>query len=273
MKIVLPTDFSPQAEFALILARKLAETLPVHLDLVHVIPCRTEARIGEDGSVEVEEDSVQGYLQAQYQAALKGFEMYDTSAFAGVDTHVEFGPLSDAITRTAADLDADLIIMGTKGAFGLKEIVSGSETQHVVRQSSVPVLSLMCDRSDLEIKDILLVHNVLYKEAKLPPAILALAKAYGANLHLLQHEGSEEMAASESGFQHFIEREGLQNVKTHIYQDKINERAIVNFNQMKNMDLIVVGTENRKGLSQIFRPNLGEKLVQHLYKPVITYHL
>jgi nucleotide-binding universal stress UspA family protein len=273
LKIVIPTDFSPQAEFALILARKLAQNLPVHLDLLHVIPCRTEARVSADGSVEVEEDSVQGYLQAQYQAALKGFEMYDTTAFAGVETHVEFAPLSEAITHLAADLNADLIIMGTKGAFGLKQIVSGSATQHVVRQSEIPVLSLMCDRSDLEIKDVLLVHNVLDKEAKLPPAILALVKAYGATLHILQHEGSEELASTEAGFQHFIEREGLEKVKTHIYQDKINERAIVSFNQMKNMDLIVVGTENRKGLSQILRPSLAEKLVQHLYKPVITYQL
>jgi nucleotide-binding universal stress UspA family protein len=273
MKILLPTDFSPQAEYALILAKRLAQNLSIHVDMVHVIGCRTEARLGADGQVEVEEDSVQGYLQAQYQAALKGFDMYAKDDFAGFETHVDFGPLSETIVRKAQELGSDLIIMGTKGAFGLKELVGGSETQHVVRQSKVPVLSLMCDRSDLEIKDILLVHNVTDKSSSLPPAIVHLAKAFEATLHILQHEGSKEPAASEAAFQDFIHREGLEKVATHIYKDKIDERAILNFNHMKNMDLIVVGTENHKGIGQILRPNLAEKLVNHLYKPVITYHL
>lgn len=273
MKILIPTDFSPQADFALILAKRLASKIPVSVEMLHVIPCRTEARLGADGTVEVEEDSVQGYLQARYQAALKGFEMYDFVGFEGSETMVEFGPLSETIVRRASEAQFDLILMGTKGAFGLKEIVGGSETQHVVRASNTPVLSLMCDRSDLEIKNILLVHSILDEKAALPMAVKQIAQAFDATIHIIQDEGSNSPATSEAAFSQFVEREGLDITKAKFYLDQISERAIVGFDQIQHMDLIVIGTEFRKGIQQIFRKNLAEKIVNHMYKPVITYHL
>ena len=273
MNILIPTDFSPQVDYALILAKKIAAKIPANIELLNVIQCRTEARVGEDGQIEVEEDSVQGYLQAQYQAALKGFEMYDLSAFIQANTMVEFGPLSTTIVSRAEQGNFDLIIMGTKGAYGLKEFFSGSETQHVVRHSKAPILSLMCDRSDLEIEDILLVHDILDEKATLPPAIKMLIESFGANLHILNKQDSKNKLLTDEAFNSFVERENLQKVKTHFYKDKADERAIMGFDQMHKIDLIMISAHLRSGLSQLFHPELAEKLVNHMHKPIITFHI
>jgi nucleotide-binding universal stress UspA family protein len=273
MNILIPTDFSSQVDFALILANKIAAKIPANIELLNVIQCRTEARVGADGQIEVEEDSVQGYLQAQYHAAQKGFEMYDLSAFEQANTMVEFGPLSGTIVARAEQGKFDLIIMGTKGAYGLREFFSGSETQHVVRHSKAPVLSLMCDRSDLEIEDILLVHDILDEKATLPPAIKKLIEAFGAKLHILNKQGAKNDVLTDTVFQAFLEREHLQKVNAHFYKDKIDERAIIGFDQMHKIDLIMISAHMRSGLSQLFQPELAEKLVNHMHKPIITFHI
>ncbi len=273
MNILIPTDFSPQVDYALILAKKIAAKIPANIELLHVIQCRTEARVGADGQIEVEEDSVQGYLQAQYQAALKGFGMYDLSAFEQATTLVEFGPLSHTIVARAEQGKFDLIIMGTKGAYGLKELFSGSETQHVVRHSTSPILSLMCDRSDLEIEDILLVHDILDEKASLPPAIKMMIGAFGARLHILNKQDANNTVLNDRTFQAFLEREELQKVNAHFYKDKIDERAIISFDQMHKIDLIMISAHLRSGLSQLFHPELAEKLVNHMHKPIITFHI
>ncbi|MCH8553996.1 MAG: universal stress protein [Schleiferiaceae bacterium] len=272
LKILIPTDFSPQADFALILAKKLAEKVPVSVELHHIIPCKTEARLTTSGTVEVEEDAVQGYLQARAEAAEKGFKMYDLSNFEAANTSISFGPIASSIIAKAKMEGFDLIVMGTKGAFGLKELISGSETQQVVRGCNIPVLSLMCDRSDLQIDNILLLHKVTDKAARIPKAIKEIAKGFDATLHLMHNEKPED-AASEGDLNKFLSEQGMDKIKTHTYGGGITERKVLEFDQKQPMDMIVVATEGRSALSQIFRPDVAEKLVNHMHKPIITFHV
>lgn len=46
------------------------------------------------------------------------------------------------IVEEAARWGADLIVMGTHGRHGLERLMQGSHAEHVVRHTSVPVLSL-----------------------------------------------------------------------------------------------------------------------------------
>lgn len=271
MKILLPTDFSQQSDHAITLARRIATKVSVDLELLHIIPCRTEARLNENGEVEVEEDSVQGYLDAQVKAAQKGFEMYKTDGFASVKTSIEFGPIASTIIFKTPVGAYDLLIMGTKGAFGLKEFLSGSSTQQVVRGSQTPVLSLMCDRSDWQINNILLILQLDRPSAQIPDALKALALSFGATLHIFSNNHPSE-AVSEEKMKEFLGQQGLEGIQAKIYPNGISEKAIVQFDQQFSMDMIAVATEGRSSLSQIFQSSVAEKLVNHMYKPILTFH-
>jgi nucleotide-binding universal stress UspA family protein len=50
------------------------------------------------------------------------------------------GPAADAIVREAKKQGADLLVLGTHGRRGVRRIVLGSDAEHVVRTSPVPVL-------------------------------------------------------------------------------------------------------------------------------------
>jgi len=272
LNILIPTDFSPQSDSALVLARKIAEKVTVDLELLHIIPCRTEARLNESGQVEVEEDSVQGYLNAQVEAANKGFEIYDLSAFASVKTSIEFGPISSTIIMKTPRGTYDAIIMGTKGAFGLKEFMSGSSTQQVVRGSQTPVLSLMCDRSDWEVNNLLLIHQLKNSKAEVPNILKALVSSFNSTLHVFSNNDPES-AVTEAEMKDFLEKEGIPESNAVVHPNGISEKSVVQFDQRYQMDLIAVATEGRSALEQIFRPSVAEKLVNHMYKPILTFHV
>jgi nucleotide-binding universal stress UspA family protein len=53
---------------------------------------------------------------------------------------VEEGKAYREVLRTAADVDADLIVMGVHGRGALDLIVFGSTTHHVIREARCPVL-------------------------------------------------------------------------------------------------------------------------------------
>jgi hypothetical protein len=164
-----------------------------------------------------------------------------------------------------------MIVMGTKGAWGWKEKLSGSETQMIARKSSVPVLSLMCDRSDLEVQDLLLVHDFTSHEHIQLPLLLKFIKAFQPKVHLLQIVGEKtDHAAVKSAMERFAAERGISNYATHLLSDSDVEHGVTHFTQMHNADIVCIGTHGKGGL---FHASATEKLVNHLFKPLISFHI
>ena len=163
--------------------------------------------------------------------------------------------------------------MGTKGAWGIKEKLSGSETQMVARHSKIPVLSLMCDRSDLVIENILLVHDFSSPKNLNLTLLHKLINAFQTKVHLLQI-ATENVVVEKSALlklmDDFAVLNQINNYENHILNDKDVENGVIHFNQMHDMDMICIGTEGKGGL---FHSSATEKLVNHLFKPIISYHL
>ncbi len=62
-----------------------------------------------------------------------------------VEVHLSERFPSEAILRAAEELDADLIVMGTRGLTGLKHVVLGSIAERTVRMAHCPVLTVKAD--------------------------------------------------------------------------------------------------------------------------------
>ena len=56
--------------------------------------------------------------------------------------------------RLLEEVNADLIIMGSHGASGLKELLTGSNTEKVIRFAEAPVLVLKSELKDVDFSDI-----------------------------------------------------------------------------------------------------------------------
>ena len=64
----------------------------------------------------------------------------------------EVGLPRDVILSLVASGDIELIVMGTNGSSGVSEVFVGSNTERIVRDSKIPVISVHAD-TDFELKD------------------------------------------------------------------------------------------------------------------------
>ena len=88
----------------------------------------------------------QEFLDAQERVASKNVAQVREACAAGgiacTGHTVESVSVWEAVVDYAKQHDCDLIVMASHGRKGLKRLLLGSETQHVLTHSNVPVLVL-----------------------------------------------------------------------------------------------------------------------------------
>jgi nucleotide-binding universal stress UspA family protein len=133
LRVILhPTDFSEASESALGVARSLAREPGARLILLHVIP---------PGLAPTEKMGAESEPQ-DHQLSLDGIR----SRFDGPDlkypleTRLSRGSPAEEILRTAREVGADLIVMGTHGVSALRWILMGSVAEFVLSQAECPVM-------------------------------------------------------------------------------------------------------------------------------------
>ena len=62
----------------------------------------------------------------------------------------------------------------------------------------------------------------------------------------------------------------ITNLEMHVLNDSDVENGVIHFNQMQEMDIVCIGTHGKGGL---FHHSATEKLINHLFKPIISYHI
>lgn len=273
IKMLIPTDFSVQAEYAYLMVKKLQEKTPVDIHFLHVMEVPDTVTIDGNGNIQTCGEIDVKYVIKQKEIAERKLANLKMLYGSDINSHFVLGKVTDGILNFAEANHFDLIVMGTKGAWGLKEKLSGSEAQIIARKSKIPVLSLMCDRSDLSIQNILLVHNFNQPAKEDLLLMHKLIKAFNTKFHLLQITSGNvdaEKAIAEANMKSFAELNNITNYECHLIHDKDVEQGVVHFNQMNNMDIVCIGTHGRGGL---FHHSATEKLINHLFKPIISFHL
>lgn len=132
--ILCPTDFSVGAESALRHALFFARTFGAKLCLVHVDDASAMELPGTSGLEEDRRDRLRAELDA----------LAERHADEGAEIEVELlhGSPDEAIVAHAALVDADLVVLGTKGRTGLSRVLVGSVAERVVRHCPVPVITV-----------------------------------------------------------------------------------------------------------------------------------
>jgi nucleotide-binding universal stress UspA family protein len=273
LKILIPTDFSVQAEFAYLMVKKLEEKTTIDIHFLHVLNVPDTVTMDSKGDIQTCGEIDVNFVVKQKEIAIRKLENLKVLYGNHINVHLVLGKTTDAILDFSNANSFDLIVMGTKGSSGIKEILSGSEAQIIARRSKIPLLSLMCDRSDLQIQNVLLVHNFSNPKKEGLGLMHKLIKAFNTKIHFLQITSGQvesEMVSVEADMEKFAELNGIDNYQCHLINDKDVENGVVHYNQMNNMDIICIGTHGKGGL---FHQSATEKLINHLFKPIISFHL
>ena len=137
-RILVPTDFSESAEKAHAAAIRFASAFGARIELLHVYDLPDLASHYE---ITFPDEVGHGIREAANQK-LEEWRRRAQAADVETSTHLEFGAASRIIAERAAESKADLIVMATQGAGGIRSALLGSTAEAVVKQAPCPVLLL-----------------------------------------------------------------------------------------------------------------------------------
>jgi nucleotide-binding universal stress UspA family protein len=139
-RILVSTDFSPLADYAVKVAGEFARRYKAHLTVVHVMAPYfggTEADVLAVPSAYYGRD-LMTMLEERLEEVAAGLRKEAIE----VDTLLPMGVPFVEIVKAARNLDVDLIIIATHGRGGLTHALLGSTAERVVRKAPCPVLSI-----------------------------------------------------------------------------------------------------------------------------------
>lgn len=141
-RVLVPVDFSPRSRPALEYASALAEPFAAAVDVLHVVPA--------PGMLHIAADVWLG-REIPHAASLDVFQARERleQLINSCNRHeivpilrVAAGDPAATIVRLAAELPADVIVIGTRSRHGLSEMTLGSVAQRVIACASCPVVAL-----------------------------------------------------------------------------------------------------------------------------------
>ncbi|MGB5244645.1 MAG: universal stress protein [Lutimonas sp.] len=274
-RILVPVDFSKEAEYAAKVAASIAKRTDSEIILLHML----ELPVNIIDPAEI--SSINTGPQALFymkQAHEKFDNFIQKPFFKGIKVveSIQFSMAFAGIIDESKKHKIDLIVMGSQGASGLQEMFIGSNTEKVVRRSTVPVLVVKSNGVEFDIKNIVFASDFKKESKKTFPKVIEFANLFGAKFHFLYvntiHNFNTTKAIEER-MQNFIKDFDLKDYKTVIYNDISIENGILSYSNDAKADLIALNTHGRSGLSQLFNGSIGAELTNHALKPVITFKL
>lgn len=274
-KILVPCDFSKPAinafRYACDLAAKAKATvhvinvieLPVLHDTVLMPVLSFEAALMEE---------LKGKTEKQF-GKLK--EKYKVEGVRVVSA-LEFGPVSRSILDYVQKHAIDIIVMGSHGVSGLREVVIGSNAEKLVRRSAVPVL-VVKNYSKGAIKNIVFPNTLdIESQEDLVMKVKELQEFFKAKLHIVHINTPLNFTPDDITYARlkaFAKQFMFKNHTLNVYNHFDGEEGILRFADKIKGDLIALGTHGRKGLAHLINGSLAEDVANHTDRPIWTYSI
>jgi nucleotide-binding universal stress UspA family protein len=270
-KILVPCDFSQSSIEALKFAAQVAATDKAQILLIHAI--ELPALYDSSFALAFEQD----YMKEQRTVALKKLNKLSERWVKGVvktSSDVQFGGIIGIIERTITSSGADLVILGTHGASGVKEYTIGSNAEKVVRNSVVPVIAV--HKAPKSIKNIVFPVRPESDLEDLTMHVKELQERFNAKLHVLFvntpalfHRDSDIKPKMEA----LAKRYMLKNYTLNIFNDIGEAEGIINFTNDLKDPMVAIRTHGRRGITHLATGSVAEDVVNHIECPVWTFKI
>jgi len=183
--------------------------------------------------------------QAGLNETLKNIKLNHHNKNHEFKTLSAFNTLTNEIKELTENKDLDLIVMGTQGATGTKEVFLGTHTVHVIRKSKIPVMAIPNGYQFSAIKSIVFStdYQSLYKKKEIQ-FLLDVVKIHQAKLTILhvkaeydltdeQQLNKELLSSYFKDLSHFFteQRGALMPNAVHEYIEQYESKLLVMMNR------------------------------------------
>jgi len=274
-KILFPTDFSDTARNAFIYALNFANQFDSELLILHVydLPI-VESQPLPESTLEIF-DIVEMHQFESFREELPGLHKIAEELNMGhikVRNVLLYGDLVYNINKVCEEEGVDFVVMGTKGASGLKETFLGSTTASVIANVKVPVLGIPAEATYSNIKNIAFTTQYNDKDNDALRNALNIADKFKARLSCLyikNDDDPEDIDERINEWKIYYRDEDIEFFN--IDGDNI-EQAILDFLEGQHADLLVMRTHKRGFFESLFHRSLTKKMAYHSKVPLLVFH-
>jgi len=273
-RILVPIDFSPTSEKALRFAVDIASKANGTVILYHVyIPVGSTFIGTEETRKQYNTQTEANLLKRLHRFKKKVIQTLDESSVAAV---IGRSPIIDNILKFAEANQADMIVMGTQGATGLKKKIIGSTAASIIEQSNMPVLLIPEKFEWKEPEHFVFATNYQPADRKALTLTVALAKIYNAAvtvLHLLDPylQFSDKQQADFSEYAFVLQRTfsdcnlKFKELKTTAIADTMEK-----LDDEIGHDVLVMVRRKKDFLERLFAQSLIKNMACIVKKPLLV---
>ncbi|MEM9856944.1 MAG: universal stress protein [Bacteroidota bacterium] len=268
-KILVPVDFSECSINATQYAASLAKKMNASLVLLHSL--NVPVTHGELGATTILGELTTGIeedIEENFQKLVLQVPLLKDISYTKVIRH---SFVTDAVYHTSANEAIDLIVMGTKGAHGLEEMIMGSNTYSVIRDIDIPVLAIPEGAVFKSIQGIVFASDYKTTNTDNLKPLLSFTKTFGSEIHVLHVASEKNISQNEleeaKKFQRFF-----KNVRHHFHfiQNENLETSIENYVKDHRINMISLLPRKHSLFEQIFGKTHSRKIILHTEVPLLA---
>jgi nucleotide-binding universal stress UspA family protein len=262
-KILVPTDFSDNAFNALQYAARVANLFGSEITLLHTY--RVHSSTGM--LISVEPLTMEQAEKEMHATALKIEPFLEKGT--RLETKIVRGDAISIISDVADISNYDIIIMGTQGATGLKEILIGSVTNGVIKTTRTPVLAVPSEYEYRPPKCIIFaVDEEGVPSPKVSEPLVVLAGKFGAGIRVYHKDTGESDPGIDPKIDVYLE--GVEHSFHYELDSEILTKSITAFAEDCNADMLCLIRRTRGFLEEIFHVSVTSKTALHTHIPLLV---
>ena len=275
-RILIPTDFSENSfnaiKYGLQLLREKCTIYLLHVNPIPVYSAAgsrlaTAPRVMEHSLVLENKRCMENLLKR-----IKTFPGYQKHTFL---TITESDHFVECIKREVLEKNIDLILMGTKGATGLKKVSLGSNTSAVITKVKCPLLAIPEDAKYRQPREIAFPTDYhLSYDIKVLDNLIEVLSANNATLRVLHiSRKGEELTEEQKRNKDFLH--DYLNEVPHTFHTLTGSRletSVQCFVESRDIDIVAMVAKNLNFFQRIlFRPAV-EEISYHMEIPFLVLH-
>jgi nucleotide-binding universal stress UspA family protein len=270
MKILVPTDFSKPSLAALIYATEMVKKLRGEIVLLWFNSVQTGRKtLNRWKKLEQEMNKVASedaqHLMEELKTEVKGSVTITYHTTSGAS-------FAESVNDFAREHDVDMIVMGTKGASGLKKVVMGSNAASMIDLSTIPVLVVPATVKYQPLKKIVYASDLSNWELEIK-TIVSIASIYHAALHVLHVTPTAVIKKQDKAFvPELIKTAGYEKI---VYKDVSSDniqKSIDTYIQEINADMLAMFTHKLDFYEKLFGRSVTRQLAFHSSVPLLTFN-
>jgi nucleotide-binding universal stress UspA family protein len=290
-QILVPTDFSENAQHALSYATELAKRCSAKLHLLHtpVIPTYLLMDLsyspGPEAVTRILNESQDALDQQAKGLAASGLEYF---------TVIREGTVHEVIRDYAREHDVDLVVVGTHGRGGVSKLMYGSVTERVIKTVHTPIIIIPPEGGKMP-GSIVVAYDFSAPAKRAAEVARAIHGSFPGPVHMVHsyldvwgeytdrgavvgeaaekrrqalHLGLEEMLKSESSELFSSDSKGIE---THLVTGDPAE-GLLRVAEDVGATLICAGTTGKSGIERLLIGSVARRLLHDSKVPLLLTH-